>query len=236
EPGRARRAVRQVARARRGRPCVDARRRGDPSRDRRGADERRQARPRRAPRRLAARADASTAKLFRGRGAGELTAGWNCRAWPIQRRRASAHPRYEPVTPPWRPVGYRRAMDEARAVLARLQRIERLERAGAPARDLLVEVRTLLGEAEAWLRAEPARAGGVAESALERCRRAVAAAELGRAGPRPARRGAHAPRGGGGVAACGASTRRRRGRERARALPARGGRRRAGPDGGGGLW
>jgi hypothetical protein len=46
-------------------------------------------------------------------------------------------------------------MDEARAVLARLERIDRLEHAGAPAHDLLEEVRSLLREAEAWVRAEP---------------------------------------------------------------------------------
>jgi hypothetical protein len=46
-------------------------------------------------------------------------------------------------------------MDEARAVLARLERIDRLEQAGAPAQDLLEEVRSLLREAEAWVRAEP---------------------------------------------------------------------------------
>jgi hypothetical protein len=46
-------------------------------------------------------------------------------------------------------------MDEAHAVLARLERIDRLEQAGAPAQALLDEVRSLLHEAEAWVRAEP---------------------------------------------------------------------------------
>ena len=46
-------------------------------------------------------------------------------------------------------------MDEARAVLARLERIDRLEQEGAPAQDLLEEVRSLLREAEAWVRTEP---------------------------------------------------------------------------------
>ena len=46
-------------------------------------------------------------------------------------------------------------MDEARAVLARLDRIEELERERAPADVLLAEVRALLAEAEAWVRAEP---------------------------------------------------------------------------------
>jgi hypothetical protein len=46
-------------------------------------------------------------------------------------------------------------MDEARAVLARLERIEALDAAGAPAGALLDEVRGLLHDAEAWVRAEP---------------------------------------------------------------------------------
>jgi hypothetical protein len=56
-------------------------------------------------------------------------------------------------------------MEEARAVLARLERIERLDHAGAPAQDLLEEVRSLLREAEAWVRAEPGGTGR-AEAAL----------------------------------------------------------------------
>jgi hypothetical protein len=65
-------------------------------------------------------------------------------------------------------------MDEARAVMWRLGRIEALEREGAPARSLLAEVHALLGEAEAWVASER---GGVddAEAALERCRDALAA-------------------------------------------------------------
>jgi hypothetical protein len=63
-------------------------------------------------------------------------------------------------------------MDEARAVLRRLSRIEALEREGAPARSLLAEVHALLGEAEAWVVAE--RGGAeCAEAALERCRDAL---------------------------------------------------------------
>jgi hypothetical protein len=63
-------------------------------------------------------------------------------------------------------------MDEARAVLRRLRRIDALEREGAEARSLLAEVHALLDEAEAWIDAE----GGVelAESALVRCREALA--------------------------------------------------------------
>jgi hypothetical protein len=65
-------------------------------------------------------------------------------------------------------------MDEARAVLMRLERIEVLERAGSPADVLVEEVRALLAEAEDWVRAEP---GGTerAVAALERCARAFAA-------------------------------------------------------------
>jgi hypothetical protein len=64
-------------------------------------------------------------------------------------------------------------MDEARAVLERLRRIEALEREGAPTRSLLAEVYVLLDEAEAWLAAE-APGTEVAEAALERCRAALA--------------------------------------------------------------
>jgi hypothetical protein len=59
-------------------------------------------------------------------------------------------------------------MDEARAVIARLDRIDALDRERAPAAVLLAEVRELLVEAEAWVRAEP---GGTerARAALDRC-------------------------------------------------------------------
>lgn len=64
-------------------------------------------------------------------------------------------------------------MEEAEAVLARLARIEALEREGAPARALLAEVRSLLVEAETWIEAEP---GGTerAGAALDACREAFA--------------------------------------------------------------
>jgi hypothetical protein len=63
-------------------------------------------------------------------------------------------------------------MDEARAVLRRLSRIEALEREGAPARSLLAEVHALLEEAERWLACE--RGGAeAAEALLERCRDAL---------------------------------------------------------------
>lgn len=58
-------------------------------------------------------------------------------------------------------------MEEARAVLARLERIETLEREGAPVPTLLGELRALLVEAEAWARAEP-RQADLAEEALGR--------------------------------------------------------------------
>lgn len=67
-------------------------------------------------------------------------------------------------------------MDEARAVVRRLRRIEALEHERVPAGSLLAEVRALFAEAEAWVRAEP---GGTdaAEDAIGRCRDAVAAGE-----------------------------------------------------------
>jgi hypothetical protein len=60
-------------------------------------------------------------------------------------------------------------MDEARAVLERLERIEALEREGAPPRAVLAEVRELLREAETWLETER-EPGELAVDALERCR------------------------------------------------------------------
>jgi hypothetical protein len=62
-------------------------------------------------------------------------------------------------------------MDEAHAVIERLERIEALDRAAAPAGALLGELRELLSEAEAWVRAE--RPGVRAEAAVERCRLAL---------------------------------------------------------------
>ena len=64
-------------------------------------------------------------------------------------------------------------MEEARAVLERLDRIERLERSGAPPGELLRELRWLVREAERWTRREPA-GGERAAAALERCRDALA--------------------------------------------------------------
>jgi len=62
-------------------------------------------------------------------------------------------------------------MDEARAVLSRLDRIESLDREAAPAGELLEELRDLLREAETWLRAEPDPHGAV--EALAGCRHAL---------------------------------------------------------------
>ncbi|HEY7708106.1 MAG TPA: hypothetical protein VH968_13140 [Gaiellaceae bacterium] len=64
-------------------------------------------------------------------------------------------------------------MDEARAVLHRLDRIEALDRDDAPTGVLLDELRGLVRDAEAWLRAEPEPHGAV--EALAGCRRALAA-------------------------------------------------------------
>ena len=61
-------------------------------------------------------------------------------------------------------------MDEARAVLARLDRIEALEREGAPPGALLEELRGLVQEAEAWARKE---GGERARAAVERCASAL---------------------------------------------------------------
>ncbi|HEX2293323.1 MAG TPA: hypothetical protein VHH55_08415 [Gaiellaceae bacterium] len=62
-------------------------------------------------------------------------------------------------------------MDEARAVLRRLDRIEQLDRDDAPTGVLLDELRRLLRDGEAWLRAEPEPHGAV--EALAGCRRAL---------------------------------------------------------------
>lgn len=62
-------------------------------------------------------------------------------------------------------------MDEARAVLQRLDRIEALDRDDAPSSELLEELRGLLRAAETWVRAE-ADAEAAAD-ALARCRAAM---------------------------------------------------------------
>jgi hypothetical protein len=62
-------------------------------------------------------------------------------------------------------------MDEARAVLARLERVEALEREAAPASALLAELRLLVVEAEAWARTD--RVDGRAEDAVAGCAAAL---------------------------------------------------------------
>jgi hypothetical protein len=62
-------------------------------------------------------------------------------------------------------------MDEARAVLARLDRIEELEREGAPPGVLLEELRGLVQAAEAWARLEGDERARVA---VDRCDAALA--------------------------------------------------------------
>jgi hypothetical protein len=59
-------------------------------------------------------------------------------------------------------------MDEARRVLERLERIEALDRGSALPADLLAELRALLGEAEAWARAEHPHAEAVSAVATAR--------------------------------------------------------------------
>jgi hypothetical protein len=62
-------------------------------------------------------------------------------------------------------------MDEARQVLERLRRIEELEQQRAPSEELIDELRKLIREGEAWLRAEGHPTA--ADEALERCRAAL---------------------------------------------------------------
>jgi hypothetical protein len=64
-------------------------------------------------------------------------------------------------------------MDEARQVLDRLERIDALRRQGAPARDLLAEVRSLLAEGERWIAAERLDGDERARAALADCRAGI---------------------------------------------------------------
>jgi hypothetical protein len=68
-------------------------------------------------------------------------------------------------------------MDEARRVIERLERIERLRGGGAPAAALLKEVRELLTDGERWLAAERPEGLDDARAALEQCRCELAAEE-----------------------------------------------------------
>ena len=67
-------------------------------------------------------------------------------------------------------------MEEARAVLDRLERIERLRRDGAPPAALLDELRALLQEAEEWSRIE---GGDASERAVAGLRHALARDMIG---------------------------------------------------------
>jgi hypothetical protein len=57
-------------------------------------------------------------------------------------------------------------MEDAYAVIERLERIEALDKDGAPAADVLDELRALLREAEAWARREGGDAGARAVAEL----------------------------------------------------------------------
>ena len=61
-------------------------------------------------------------------------------------------------------------MEEAQSVLERLERIRELDGAGAPAGELLAELRALVSEAEGWARAEGGEAG---EHAVARLRESL---------------------------------------------------------------
>ena len=67
-------------------------------------------------------------------------------------------------------------MEESRAILERLERIEALDRAGATPGQLVAELRALLGEAEAWTRVEGGEAG---ERAVADIRSALARDMIG---------------------------------------------------------
>lgn len=60
-------------------------------------------------------------------------------------------------------------MDEARQVLERLERIDRLRAGGGRRSAIIAEMRKLLEEGEAWLAAEPAGTAPARE-ALDACR------------------------------------------------------------------
>jgi hypothetical protein len=57
-------------------------------------------------------------------------------------------------------------VDESEAVLRRLERIEALDRRGAPASELVEELRALVREAETWSRREGGDAGARAVADL----------------------------------------------------------------------
>lgn len=73
-------------------------------------------------------------------------------------------------------------MEEARRVLARLERIEALRRVDTPAASLLDELRALLREAETWARVERE----VPETALDAVARGRQMLERATSAPRAA--------------------------------------------------
>jgi hypothetical protein len=62
-------------------------------------------------------------------------------------------------------------MEESRAVLERLERIEALDRTGASPAEIVAELRALLSDATEWSKAEGGDAG---ERAVDRLRHALA--------------------------------------------------------------
>jgi uncharacterized coiled-coil protein SlyX len=75
-------------------------------------------------------------------------------------------------------------VDEARTVIARLDRIELLERAGAPPEEVLAEIEQLLVETQAWLDRDAAPRQLC--DLLESCRRQLTRRSPGSASLRPA--------------------------------------------------
>jgi hypothetical protein len=67
-------------------------------------------------------------------------------------------------------------VDESRAVLERLARIEALDRAGVEPSELVAELRALVDEAVAWSRAEGGEAG---KQAVDELRKALEFAQDG---------------------------------------------------------
>ena len=77
-------------------------------------------------------------------------------------------------------------MDEARRVIDRLERIDRLRGDGAPAEVLLIEVRALLTDGEHWLATEKVEGLDEARAALDRCRQGLATGDRREVVARPA--------------------------------------------------
>jgi len=67
-------------------------------------------------------------------------------------------------------------VEAARAILERLERIEALDRRGAPPAEILAELSTLVTEAEAWSRAEGSEEG---ERAVDDLRSALGRGMIG---------------------------------------------------------